>query len=361
MDIFIILLVIAIFGSLVFVHELGHFVAARRNGVEVEEFGLGFPPRAIGKKIGRTLYSINWLPLGGFVKLKGEDSTEAGPGTFNAASFWGKTKILFAGVSMNLLAAYIILVGLCLTGLPPVVQNQFSFGSPTYDQPKQVMVVSVASGSPAERAGLRKSDIILSANGQPLQTEQELIDFTKVHAGNTVAFEVKGEDGSQRTLQTRLRNAGEKQGQLGVTPMQTYKLQYSAIDAVVTAAGLTLQMVWLTLAAFGGLVVGLFTQGQLSDQVAGPVGIVSILANIAYFGVAYVLLFVASISVSLAVLNSLPLPALDGGRWTIIAAQKLTNRKLSDRFEATVHTIGFASLIVLMIVVTFVDISRLNR
>lgn len=355
----IILLVIAIFGLLVFVHELGHFVAARRSGVEVEEFGFGFPPRAIGKKVGRTVYSINWLPLGGFVKLKGEDTADQGAGSFNAASFWSKTKILFAGVTMNLVAAYIILLGLCISGLPPVLANQFSFGQPTYDQPKQVMVVSVAKDSPAAKAGIERGEVVLSANGQPLESEQQLLDFTKAQAGQTVSFEVAGDQGT-RTITTTLRGADEKQGQLGVTPIQTYKLQYRPVDAVITAAGLTAQMVWATLAAFGGLVAGLLTQGQVSQQVAGPVGIVSILANMAYFGVSYVLLFVASISVSLAVLNSLPLPALDGGRWTLIAAQKLTRRRLSERFEATVHTIGFAALIALMVVVTFVDIQRLN-
>lgn len=359
MSILIILLVIAIFAVLVLVHELGHFVAARRNGVEVEEFGLGFPPRAFGRKIGRTLYSINWLPLGGFVKLKGEDSSDTGPGTFGGARFLAKTKILFAGVTMNLLTAYIILVVLCLTGLPPVLKNQFSFGHPVYDQPKQVMVVATAPGSPAEVAGLQKGDVILSANGQPLESEQQLLDFTKSNAGQTVNFEVTGDSGARR-LQTTLRGAQETQGQLGVTPMQTYKLQYTPVDAVITAAGLTLQMVWETLAAFGGLVAGLLTQGQLSEQVAGPVGIVSILANVAYFGAAYIFIFVASISISLAVLNALPLPALDGGRWLLIAAQKFTGRKLSERFEVAVHTVGFVSLIALMIVVTFVDIQRLN-
>lgn len=359
MSILIILLVVAIFALLVLIHELGHFVAARRNGVEVEEFGLGFPPRAFGRKIGRTLYSINWLPLGGFVKLKGEDSTDISAGSFGAAGFIAKTKILFAGVSMNLLTAWVILVGLCVTGLPPVLQDQFSFGQAAYSQPEQVMVVAVAPNSPAEAAGLQRGDIILSANGQALESEQQLLDFTKANASQTVSFEVEGDQG-QRSLEATLRSAEEKQGQLGVTPMQTYQLRYSPVDAVVTATGLTAQMVWATLAAFGGLVAGLLTQGQLSEQVAGPVGIVSILANIAYFGASYVLIFVASISISLAVLNALPLPALDGGRWLLIAAQRLTNRKLSDRFEATVHTIGFVALIGLMVVVTVVDIQRLN-
>lgn len=350
--------VVLIFGLLIFLHELGHFVAARRNGVAVEEFGLGFPPRLFGKKIGSTIYSINWLPLGGFVKLKGEDTADKSPDSFNAASFWSKTKILAAGVTMNLLTAYLILVWLCVSGLPPLLQDQFSFGTPTYSQPKQVMVVQVAPGSPAEKGGIEQGDMITAANGQSIQDDQELLDFTRSNAGQTVTFETQ-QDGQTEQVQVTLLDNVES-GFLGVTPMQTYKLQYTLLDGVVTAAGLTAQLMWATLAAFGGLVVGLFTQGQVSEQVAGPVGIVAILTNIMQFGMAYVLTFVASISISLAVINALPLPALDGGRWFMLAVQQVTGRKLSERVEAAVHATGFFALITLMVVVTFFDIQRLR-
>ncbi len=366
MLILVILAVILIFGFLVFVHELGHFVAARRSGVDVHEFGFGFPPRLYGKKLGRTVYSINALPLGGFVKLKGENLTDKSSGSFGAASFWGKTKILFAGVAMNALTAYVVLVWLCVTGLPPVIPGQFSYGTQSQAQPKRVMVLDVVKNSPAEQAGIKKGDKILGAtdDGATLatfETAQDLVGFTKDNAGDQVNLNVlrRGEDAPQ-AVNVQLRGTDSKEGHLGVTPFETSQIKYGFFDGLVTAAGLTLQLMWATLAAFGGMIAGLFTQGQVSQNVAGPVGIVVILKNVMDFGIPYVLMFVASISISLAVVNALPLPALDGGRWLLAAVQRFTRRQLSDRAEGIVHAAGFFALIALMVVITFFDIKRLG-
>ncbi|HSX41209.1 MAG TPA: site-2 protease family protein [Candidatus Saccharimonadales bacterium] len=355
----IILLVILIFGLLVFVHELGHFVAARRNGVEVEEFGFGFPPLLYGRQVGRTKYSINWIPLGGFVRLKGENLTDGTEGSFGAASFWAKTKILLAGVTMNALVAYLILVYLCLTGLPPLIDKQFAFGQASYAQPKQVMVVAVEPDSPADRNDIKRGDILLEADGQKLSSESDLLNFTKSHAGRSVTIDVD-RHGQRRTIHTLLRPADSKQGFLGVTPLQTYKLKYGFVDSLIVSAGLLWQLIIGTLLAFGGLIAGLFIHGQVSDQVAGPVGIVVILSNIVNLGLAYVLTFVASISLSLAVINALPLPALDGGRWVMALAQAISGKTLSERVETAIHAAGFVALILLMVVVTAFDIARLN-
>jgi regulator of sigma E protease len=353
----VIILIVLIFGLLVFVHELGHFVAAKRGGVNVEEFGFGFPPRLIGKEVGGTVYSLNLIPLGGFVKLQGEDLHDQTPGSFGAASFSRKSAILLAGVSMNALAAFIILVSLCLTGLPPIIANQFSSGQASYVQPKQDMVVNVVKRSPAEQAGIVRGDLILKGNTQNFNDEQQLLDFTKAHAGQNVWLTVNHHGSTSKTL-VHLRPAGAKDGYLGVTPFQTYKLHYDLPHALVTAGGILLQLMWATLGAFGGLVVSLFVHGKVSDQVAGPVGIVVLLGNIISLGLAYVLIFVASISISLAVINALPLPALDGGRWALVLAQRLTGKQLSQRTEGLVHTIGFVALILLMVVVTIFDIKR---
>ncbi len=359
MSIAIILIVILIFGLLVFVHELGHFVAARRSGVEVEEFGFGFPPKAYGRKVGRTLYSLNWLPLGGFVKLKGEDHADTSPGSFGGAGFWAKTRILFAGVLMNWLLAFAILFYLCLTGLPPLVSGQYSYGSPVQAQSSHLLVVEIGKNSPAAAAGIKRGDTIATAGGRTLQTEQELLDYTKANAGQSVELTVKS--GGQISSKTvTLRPPDSKEGYLGVTPFATSQQRYGFFEALITAVGLTLQISWLTLAAFGNMIIGLFAHGQVSNQVAGPIGIVVLLSNIVHLGIAYVLIFVASISISLAVINALPLPALDGGRWLLIAAQKVTKRQLSPTFEARVHAAGFVALLLLMVVVTFFDIKRLG-
>ena len=359
MTIGIILLVILIFGLLVFVHELGHFIAAKRSGVEVEEFGFGFPPQLIGKKIGGTIYSLNLIPLGGFVRMKGENLADSRPGAFGATKFWQKTIILFAGVTMNALTAYIILLYLCLTGLPPVISNQYSVGTTAYAQPKQVMAVGVDAGSPAAKAGLKQGDLILSGDGTKLTSEDDLLNFTKAHAGTTATLQVQ-QHGVLRTVHVALRPPSARNGFLGVVPFQTYQLRYDLLHAIVTAAGITVQLVWATLTAFVGLIVGLFAHGQVSDNVAGPVGIVVLLKNVVNLGAAYVLIFVASISISLAVINALPLPALDGGRWALAAAARFTRRNLNERLEMAVHATGFAALILLMLVITFFDIKHLR-
>ncbi len=356
----IIALVILIFGFLVFVHELGHFIMAKRAGVEVEEFGFGFPPRLVGKQVGATLYSLNWIPLGGFVRMKGENLADTSTGTFGAATFTQKTKILFAGVTMNALTAYAILLYLCLTGLPPVIAGQFSYGHAIQAQPKQDLVVDVVSGSPAAAAGFRRGDIILGGDGRSFSDEDQLIAFTKAHAGQTVSLQVE-HHGVTRTVTPHLRGPHATNGQLGVTPFQTYKLRYSLLQAVVTAAGITGQLIWGTLLAFGGLIAGLFVHGQVSSDVAGPVGIVVLLKAVTDLGVAYVLIFVASISLSLAVVNALPIPALDGGRWALAAVQRVTRRRLSEAAETAVHATGFAALILLMLGVTFFDIKHLHQ
>lgn len=355
----IILLIIVIFSFLVLTHEAGHFVMARRSGVEVEEFGLGFPPRIAGVRRGKTLYSINALPFGGFVRMKGENLTDTRPGTYGGASFGAKTRILFAGVTVNALTAFLILFGLALTGLPPLMAHQFSSGTPAYSQPKQVMVVDVLPSSPAAGAGLRRGDIILGSGGQKFSDEQDLLNFTKAHAGQTVRFQVS-HHGNVRTVMPHLRPPQATNGYLGVTPFQTEKLKYDLPHAFVTAGGLTVQLVWATLTAFVGLVAGLFAHGTVSSNVAGPVGIVVLLKAVTNLGVAYVLIFVASIALSLAVINALPIPPLDGGGWALAAIQRLTRSRLSENLVGAVSFAGFAALVLLMLVVTFFDIKRLH-
>lgn len=356
----IILLVVAVIGLLVFVHELGHFVVARRNGVAVEEFGFGFPPRLFGRKVGQTIYSINLLPLGGFVRLKGEDMADTSPHSFNAASYKTKAKILLAGVGMNALIAYIILLVLCVTGLPPVIEGQFSLGQPQVAQPRQVLVAAVGPDSAAAAAGIERGDIILSGNGQSFTSEQDLTTFTKANAGETVTFNVKRQTSNVEDVQVKLKSEQEakQQGYLGVTPLQVYKLRYGWWSPLV-ALGLLAQIMLGTLAAFGGLIIGLFTRGQVAETVTGPVGIVVLFSNIVHLGWSYVALLVASISVSLAVINVLPVPALDGGRLALITVQKATKRSLSPRAEGLVHLVGFVALIALMLVVTLFDLKRL--
>jgi regulator of sigma E protease len=357
-----ILLVVLIFGLLVFVHELGHFVAAKRGGVEVEEFGFGFPPRAIGKKVGKTIYSINWLPLGGFVRMKGEDGDDTSKGSFGAASYRRKMIVLTAGVLMNTLVAYLILVALCFTGIPASVATTLSNAPVSREQAAHVLVLGVADGSPAQKAGIKVGESVVSVNGQVLKTDKELTEMTKKLAGTKTVVAVRGVDNQIRLIDVMLRNAeeGKKSGYLGVSPFETHEVSYGA-KAPLVAAEMTWNMLWGTLKGFALGIAGLLhlTKSSEAATVTGPVGIVVLLSNVMRLGVSYILFFVASISASLAVVNILPIPALDGGRVFLLSIQRFTGKALSPEGEARVHMIGFMLLIGLMIVITVFDVQRL--
>jgi regulator of sigma E protease len=366
-SILVIALIVVLFSLLVILHEWGHFVAARRGGVEVEEFGVGFPPRVWGKKVKGTLYSINLLPLGGFVRLKGEDSGNTGPGTFGGARLKTKTKILLAGVGMNLLTAVVILYGLAVTGLPAIGAGfEPQFLRSTYAQPKQLILVQVEAGSPAATAGLKRGDYVLSGDGRRLESDGDLRAFTKSRAGHEVMLHVRS-DGDERDVKVKLRDPNVMNGYLGVVGQQVYKLRYDPVRAVVAAAYITGALFVATVVGVVQLIVhipllllGLFsnTVPQAAEAASGPLGIIFILKSISSLGLAYIFVFMANIAVALAAFNVLPLPALDGGRLAIIWAQKLLRRRISAEMEAKIHTIGFMALIGLMLVISVYDLRK---
>jgi regulator of sigma E protease len=362
-----IIVIIILFSLLVILHEYGHFIAARRGGVDVEEFGIGFPPLLWGKKLGKTLYSFNWLPLGGFVRLKGEDSADSGPGTFSAAPYSVKAKILLAGVGMNLLTAVVILYALCATGLPALgAQFEPAFLTPTYAQPKQLLVVEVVGGSPAAKAGIQQGDFLLKADETLLSDDSSLINFTKAHAGQTVLLHVRTH-ATQRDVTAKLNDVGSKNGYLGVGTHQVYKLRYGLFQSLVAAVYITAVLFWATIVGVLQLLIhipvllmglGAKTVPAAAQAASGPLGIIFILQSLSILGYAYIFLFMANIAVALAAFNVLPLPALDGGRLALITYQKLTKKLIKPETEAKIHGIGFMALIGLMVLITIYDIRK---
>lgn len=349
-----ILLLALIIVVLVLAHEFGHFIIAKRNGVDVEEFGFGFGPRLASKMWHKTLYTFNLLPLGGFVRLKGEDSQDKGKGTFAEATFKAKTQILLAGVAANFAIAYVLLVLLSATRLPTLLPNQFSLGSyKTFDS--EILVGAVAEGSPAEAAGLKTGIRIISIDGQSIKTTQDLLSFTKSHAGQKVNL-LTSNNGKQQSYEIKLRSS--EQAQLGVSPVASDFRQYGIISAPVVAAGLSFQLTWATVKGLVLMIVPHSGSGS-SVQVAGPVGMAVILRNLIELGWAYILVFVISISISLGVINALPIPALDGGRLFIGAIQERFKNPMSQRTEAIIHTVGFVAILLLAGLITYFDIRRL--
>ena len=360
-------IIIFLFIGLVLAHEFGHFLVAKRNGVVVEEFGVGFPPRLWGKKFRGTLYSINLLPLGGFVSLKGEEG-DGGKGTLAGASLWAKTKIMLAGVGMNVLSAIVIFYGLCLTGLPALGAPFEPTALPhNYAQRPQLILTQVTDGSPAAKAGLKRNDYVLAGNGTAFATDDQLRAFTRSHQNKRVTLKVRSAGQSaEHDLAVTLRRASD--GALGVYAQQTYKLRFDPLTAVPAALYLTATFVWATLVGIAQLLVnipvlvlGLFapTVPAAAEAASGPIGIVYIMSSLGSLGWSYIWLFIANISVALAAFNVLPLPALDGGRLAVDLFKKVTGRHPSEAAESLYHTIGFSALIGLVLLISVYDIKKL--
>lgn len=364
---------------LVVVHELGHAIVARRNGVVVEEFGLGYPPRAWGKKLKNgVLFTLNWLPLGGFVKLQGEHDAASGKGDYGAATFWQKTKILLAGVVINWLVAAILLTILAWVGLPKVIPNQFTVASDTAIVKKPVELVEVVKNSPAAKAGLKSGDQIIRFAGEPVPTPDSIASEAKAHKGQSVEV-IYDRKGVEYTTQVTLRKANtDQQGYLGVGSNQRQYMR-STWSAPLVGVVTTGQFTVVTLQGLGDLVANLargvalqFSTDHATRQqanqalasagssVAGPVGILgTIFPQAEQAGPIQLILLTAIISLTLAIMNVLPIPALDGGRWYTMALFRLIKKPLTKDREEKIQATGFMILMLLVIVVTIADVRKL--
>lgn len=420
MDIFVGVIVgLLVLMTLITLHELGHFIAARRNGVKVLEFGICFPPRAIAwvkdpktKKWTRLkksewekpqkglIFSLNWLPIGGFCQMDGESANDTRKGTFGNARFWAKTKILFAGVAMNWITAFIILLVLSLTGLPKMIPNQFSIPSDeTVSNRSHVTVAEVLDDSPAKAAGFEKDDTIIAVSGEEVFASSDVSRINSAHVGEEVIYTItrktnceskapeetpaegeancEGSEDKELLLTAKLNNT-DAEYLLGITMSSSQELYHYTWSAPVVAAGLTVQLTGETLKGvgelIGNLVSGAFKQLNLDDNtraegraalesagesVSGPVGIIGVIfpaftsagaTNVAYLA--------ALISVSLACMNILPIPALDGGRWLLIAIFKLRKKELSKELEEKIVSRAFLVLLILIALITILDITR---
>ena len=392
MQVVLVVLGFILFIGLVLIHEWGHFIAARRNGVEVEEFGLGLPPRAWRRKLkSGMIMSLNWLPLGGFVKMKGEHDSDERPGSFGAASLRAKTKIMLAGVSMNLLAAVALLMVLAWLGIPRLItpdtvgEEQFTVASDT-KVAHNLWVDKVTPSSPAEKAGLAPRDFIKSISSsaqiREIKTQEDLPAATKAFAGQQVQLLVK-RSGKEKIITATLRSVDEVEaaraggseiGYLGITTddLQLYRSTWSA---PIVALGLTKQITTLTfeglakaMSGLGSAIAGGLTgnekarqhgQTKATEQVGGPVAIVAILWSGGSIGINFMIFFIALISLALALFNVLPVPALDGGRLAMILASRgILRRPLSKKVEERLVGASMTLLLILFVLITSVDVRR---
>lgn len=365
-----ILIFLIVLSLLVFVHELGHFVMAKRAGMKVYEFGFGFPPRLIGlqkqdgkwKIVGRranndqTVYSINAIPLGGFVKIMGEDSdVEDDPKSFTKKSFWARLSTLAAGVIMNVIFAWLLLSVGYAVGLPVAVQDISNLPQNAQFTDQQVAIIEILPGSPAEQAGLLSSDLIQSIDGKTFANITDLQQYIREHRGQDMNFVVKriNED---KQIKVHALNEPKDGGLVGIGLAIYGKLKFSPPSALIQGAQTTYHQ-------FIGIVkglYGLFTSGEGVKSLGGPVKIAQLTGQVADLGIIPLLQFSAFLSLNLAILNTLPFPALDGGRMLFLIIEKLRGRKNNPLIEQYANAIGFFVLLLLMAVITARDLSQLE-
>lgn len=383
MSIFLLIFGLVAFVGLVLIHEWGHFIAARRANVDVEEFGLGFPPKAktITKKNG-TEYTLNWLPLGGFVRLKGEHDYDKQKGSFGAAKLSDKVRIMVAGVGMNLITAFILFTVVALIGMPQLVDNQFIISSDSKViqevQNKDVVLVGeIVAGGPAEKAGIKVGEEIISINGQPVDEPSTLPSISEANAGKPVIVVVKDQQGNSRTKEITLAATSPYFGIAPYSGRTGMEVRRSTWSAPIVALGLIRDFTVLTFKALGSavhglgsIVAGVFTgndearrngQTAASAQVSGPVGIFYVLKEGSNLGIGFTLMIIAVISLTLAIMNILPIPALDGGRLFVTLLYRAMKKPLTPETEDRIHGTGMAVLLGLFVVITIVDINRFIR
>lgn len=341
---------------LVMVHEFGHFVVARRTGCRVEEFGFGFPPRVFSWMRGGTRYSLNLLPIGGFVKIEGEDMQESTPGptSFGSKTAGQRTAILVAGVTMNVILTYGLLTIQALIGFPTVQTAQN--GQDLTDL--KTYIVSVAPNTPAAMAGLQDFDRIVAVAGTPTGSLEDVQAAIARQRGEDTTIEIERQ-GAHLTLPITPRlDQPAEEGPLGVSLASTGLKREAWWKAPWIGLVRTGQMLGAIVVQFTAVIQRLAASGTLGEALTGPVGIAIYTKEATQLGLSYLLEFGALISLNLALINILPFPALDGGRIVFIAIEKIRGQRLPERFEHATHTIGFAALLVLMALITWRDIVR---
>ena len=357
MSVFIFVVVLIIVLSL---HEFGHFILAKIFGVRVDEFGIGYPPRIWGKKIKDTIYSINWLPFGAFVKILGEDrDNENDPNSFSSQKAWKRLSVLSGGIIINLLCGMLLLGAGYMISLPVLVDENEA------NQVENVglSILGVSGDSPAETAGLKAGDIVLSMKSGVDEikdlTAAKFSEFIKNHVGQEVILSVKTTDGVIERKAVPRENPPEGQGALGVSIGQVGFIQYGFFKSLWLGIKNGFQIFINTFVIAFYLIKGLLGLGPSIGELVGPIGITALGGQTVKLGLGYLLQFLAGISINLAAVNVIPIPALDGGRILFILIEKIKGKPVKARTENIVHSTGFALLIALSVYIAVKDIIRL--
>lgn len=335
----IILLTIIGIALLILVHEFGHFIAAKAFGVRVDEFGIGFPPRLFGIQRGETLYSVNALPLGGFVRLHGETAREAenmnDPRSFIAQPAWKRFVVIAAGVAMNVFIGWLIVSAVLFIGTP-----------------RGLVVDRVLEGSAAAEADFRAGDFITG-----YEAGSDFTAYVRAHANEPLAFNIVR--GGEHIAITATPEVGEAGGLLGIVVAEAGAAPLPLLQALREGFVQSGVMMASVVVGLGYVLKALVTTGMLAEGFVGPVGIFSIASNTGALGLVFLLQLIGVIALNLAVLNAMPFPALDGGRLLFLLCEKIKGSRLSPKFEMVANAAGFFVLLALIVLVTARDVIRL--
>lgn len=347
-----IIVFLIIITSIVLVHELGHFFAAKIFGIQVEEFGIGFPPRIIKIKKGKTLFSVNALLLGGFVRMLGEEKEVKRKGSFSTKSIGQRFWVLFSGVLANLLLAFLIFTVGFTFGLP-IISSELNHSN-AQDITQEIRIIAVKSDSPAQKNGLMVGDVILSINNQQFKNTAELSDFTSKMAGKKVNVLIK----RKNQIISKDLTLDKSKSPLGIAPFLINIVRYPWYKAPYIALKEIIGIITQTISALLRTVKNIIFERSVPQEVAGPVGIFFITREVIKLGTSFVFIFIAFISLSLAVINILPFPALDGGRIVFLMIEKFRGKKVSAKIENLIHLVGFILLIILIAFITYFDLIK---
>jgi len=346
-------------GLLIISHEFGHFIVAKKTGVRVDEFAFGFPPRLFSKKRGETNYSINLLPIGGYVKIYGEDGEEGQrengvneePRSFSKKPAYVRFLILVAGPLFNILLAWILITYGYISGIPASVSDVPN-GAKISDP--RIIVLEVAKNSPAEKAGVKLGDEIIG-----FSDIESFKNYIKENQGKEINLNIKREDKTLSFNLTPRPDPPPQEGATGVAVDEIGTLKMPFYLAPFYALKFVYEMtVTITIAIFSFLISLIKGNGGL-EQIMGPVGLVGATSTAFKTGISYLLGFVAMVSINLAIINLFPFPALDGGRILFLAIEKIKGSPINQKFLQVANTIGMALLLILMLIITYRDILRL--
>jgi len=349
--VFVVLLLV-----LVLVHELGHFLTAKLFGCRVEEFAFGFPPKILSKTKGETKYSFNLIPLGGYVKIEGEDMEEEDPGprSFASKPAWMRIIILSAGVAMNVVLTIVLLSIQSGLGTPMLITED----NASKAQDIRAYVVEVDEGSPAEEAGIKQFDRIVAVETEENPDISLIQQIGRDYGGQEIKIVIDRQGIDETVTVVPRVNPPSGEGPIGMALQEIGLVKTPWYKAPVAGISRTYEMFVVIMGRFWQLIREILAGSRVGDILTGPIGIAIYTGEATSMGISYILEFAALISINLAIINFIPFPALDGGRVIFILFEILYGKRLSNKFEHWAHLTGFVLLMALMVYVTLNDIGR---